>query len=229
VSLHDQRRIPVGDIALIDRVSGASGLPETETREARSADHLLLLKGGSSAKGRLLQIVGGEGSGVAGARAYVFRTTDGREQSFPPEQVGRIYLGSYPFAAAVTGATTVDASIPRGGIQVPARSSWVSTGIIVRKGEWLGFNTTGEVRLSDNESDRAQAPGGTRRANFAPLPAVNAGALIGRIGPTGNAFGIGDQTRVPMPAAGELFLAVNDDERADNSGQFIVAVTRNPS
>jgi len=39
-------------------------------------------------------------------------------------------------------------------------------------------------------------------------------------------FGIGDQASVPMPDAGMLYLAVNDDERGDNAGEFIVVVSR---
>ena len=68
VSQHDQRRIPASSIALIDRKGGASGLPDTEIREARNAEHLLLLTSGSSVNGQLVQIVGGDGSGVAGPR-----------------------------------------------------------------------------------------------------------------------------------------------------------------
>ncbi|MDP2056035.1 MAG: hypothetical protein Q8L75_20565 [Acidobacteriota bacterium] len=66
----------------------------------------------------------------------------------------------------------------------------------------------------------------TRTAQMAPLPTVNAGALIGRIGNSGRPFGIGDQASVPMPDAGMLYLAVNDDERGDNAGEFIVVVSR---
>ena len=55
---------------------------------------------------------------------------------------------------------------------------------------------------------------------------MNAGALIGRIGMNGQPFGIGDQASVPMPAAGVLYLSVNDDERGDNAGEFIVVVSR---
>ena len=75
VSLADQRRIPIASIALIDRKGGASGLPDTEIREARNAEHLLLLTSGSSVKGQLVQIRGGEGSGDEGPRTYIFRTT----------------------------------------------------------------------------------------------------------------------------------------------------------
>ena len=231
VSLHDQRRINVADIALIDKQGGASGLPDTEVREARGADHVLLLAGGSSVKGRLVTIKGGEGAADPGPRTYVFRSGDGSERQFAAGQVARIYLGSYPFAAAVSGGPQTDpapGNVPSGGVRVPATAAWVSTGLNVRKGDWVMFNTTGEVQLSDNSSDRARSAGGIRVARLAPLPNLNAGALIGRVGMNGQPFGIGDQASVPMPANGVLYLSVNDDERADNAGEFIVVVSRNP-
>jgi hypothetical protein len=64
-----------------------------------------------------------------------------------------------------------------------------------------------------------------RTAAGAPLPTVAAGGLIGRIG-NGAPFAIGDQASVPMPNAGLLYLAVNDDELSDNSGAFIVQLGR---
>ena len=39
VSQQDQRRLPVTSVALIDTVGGASGLPDTELREAAGAQH----------------------------------------------------------------------------------------------------------------------------------------------------------------------------------------------
>jgi hypothetical protein len=231
VSQQDQRRLPVTSVALIDMVGGASGLPETELREATGAQHLLLLRNGSSEKGRLVAIRGGEGSANENtARTYVFRSADGREQSYAAEQVSRVYLGAYPLAAN-TGAASKTASDLATGLDTPgalhiaATGGWVPTGMRVRKGEWISFSTSGEVQLSDNRSDRARAAGTTRTAAGAPLPTVNAGALIGRIG-NGQPFGIGDQAAVPMPFDGFLFLAVNDDERADNSGEFIVSIRR---
>ena len=52
------------------------------------------------------------------------------------------------------------------------------------------------------------------------------GALVGRIGPNGQPFGIGGATSVPMPAAGQLFLGVNDDGFEDNQGEYRVEITR---
>jgi hypothetical protein len=234
VSLHDQRRVPVGSVVLIDRVGGGGGLPETELREATGSQHLLLLSNGSSLKGQLVAIRGGEGSANDNQpRTYVFRA-DGQERSFPPDQVSRIYMGSYPFAS-ITGSTTpaspaaatdLDRGVlVAGAVRVPASAGWVSTGLRVKRGEMISFNTSGQVQLSDSSADRAHAAGSNRTAPGAPLPEVAAGALIGRVG-NSRPFGIGDQASVPMPFDGILYLAVNDDQRADNAGEFVVSPTR---
>lgn len=226
VSQHDQRRIPLGTIALIDRIGGATGLPDTELREAAGTAHVLLLANGGSVKGRLVAIRGGQGSAQDNQpRTYVFRTDDGSERTYDLAQVARVYTGSYPFAA-ITGdvSPALDRGVDEpGSIRVPAGAGWVSTGRRVRRGDVLGFSVSGEVQLSTNPSDRARAAGTPRTAPGAPLPDVNAGGLIGRIG-NGEAFGIGDQASVVMPADGLLYLAVNDDERADNSGAFFVTL-----
>ena len=235
VSQHDQRRVPVSSVALIDKVGAAAGLPDTEVREATGSQHLLLLSNGSSLKGQLVVIRGGEGSANGDQpRTYVFRA-DGREQTFGPTQVARIYLGGYPFAAANAGtapaATTnntagLDQGVATpGAIRVGASSGWVSTGMRVRRGELITFNTTGEVQLSESSTDRARSAGGGRMAPGSPLPTVSAGALIGRVG-SSQPFGIGDQASVPMPFDGVLYLAVNDDGLADNAGAFNVSLGR---
>jgi hypothetical protein len=231
VSLADQRKFPVSDVALIDRKGGASGLPETELTSARGPEHLLLLAGGASQRGTLLSIKGGEGSGEDDQpRTYIFRTTDGQEHRYGQAEVARIYLGSYPFGAtsnmsAAPSAGLEAGSVSPGTVRVPAASGWVSTGVRVKKGDRVSFATSGQVQLSDNPEDRATSAGNSRFARNAPLPAVAAGGLIGRIGNVGAPFGIGNQDNIPMPADGVLFLAVNDDERSDNAGEFVVMVT----
>lgn len=229
VSLHDQRRVPLTSVALIDKVGGASGLPDTEVREATGSQHLLLLTNGSSVKGHLVAIRGGEGSANENMpRTYVFRANDGRELAYGPEQVSRVYLGTYPFAAITGAVKTTDLAIGNdvaGALHIAAREGWVNTGLRVRKGEWISFSSSGQVQLSDNGGDRAGVAGTPRMAPGAPLPEANAGALIGRVG-NSRPFGIGDQAAVPMPFDGILYLAVNDDERSDNAGEFIVSIRR---
>jgi hypothetical protein len=229
VSQNDQRRIPISSVALIDRVGGASGLPETEIREAVGPAHLLLTSNGGSVKGRLVAIRGGQGSAQEGqARSFVFRTEDGREQEFSMGQVSRVYLGTYPIAAItgspVTAGLEPGVAVP-GAIRVPANGGWISTGMRVRRGEVVTFNTSGQVQLSDNANDRAHSAGTPRTAPGAPVPNVYAGALIGRVG-TGQPFAVGNQASVAMPNQGLLYLAVNDDERGDNTGEFVVQLGR---
>src|SRR5688572_24706049 len=232
VSQHDQRRIPISSVALIDRVGGASGLPDTELREAAGPEHLLLLAGGNSVKGRLISIRGGQGAAQEGQpRTYVFRSENGGEREYQMSQVARVYMGTYPFAS-ITGnagatANDLDPGLDSpGSVRVSATAGWVSTGMRVRRGDVVLFETTGEVQLSTNGADRARSAGSpSRNAPNSPVPSVGAGALIGRVG-SGQPFAIGDQTSVPMPNDGLLYLGVNDDALQDNTGAFVVRVAR---
>ncbi len=227
VSRADQRKLPIGDVAVIDFVGGASGLPETELSKARGDEHLLVLRNSSLVNGRLMDIAGGAGSQAPDdPRVFVFRTADGQERRVPAAEVGRVYVGRYPQAAASTSSAA--ASGDGKTVRVPASAQWVPTGIYVIQGQPVTFAVEGDVQLSADANDRAKAAGATsgRRATGAPLPSALAGALIGRVGQNGQPFGIGDQTNaMPMPNGGELFLAVNDDERGDNQGEFVVSVT----
>jgi hypothetical protein len=114
---------------------------------------------------------------------------------------------------------------------VNPKQRWTSTGVTVRRGDNVGFNTTGDVQLSTDTNDMAGSAGSKsgRYAPGSPLPRALAGALIGRIGPNGEPFAIGNQTTVQMPAAGVLFLGVNDDSLEDNQGEFRVEISPAPA
>lgn len=58
VSTHDQRKLPVSQVALIDYVGGAQGLPETELGPARGADHVMVLRNSQIVPGHLVDIEG---------------------------------------------------------------------------------------------------------------------------------------------------------------------------
>jgi hypothetical protein len=111
-------------------------------------------------------------------------------------------------------------------IVLPATHSWVSTGIIVREGDYVTFSASGTIQLSANRNDTASPAGSLqgRHAPASPRPRDLAGGLLGRIGGS-EPFGIGDQS-VPlwMPASGELLLGINDDELRDNKGEFLVTI-----
>jgi hypothetical protein len=231
VSLHDQRKLPVDQVALIDLVGGASGLPETELSVARGGNHLALLRGGESIQGRFVDVRGGETENAAEPHALIFRTTSGEERRVSLDNVSRIYFGNFPASTnAATGAPATASTdpVPAGSVRVPGNSAWVATPLTVRKGDRVVFNATGQVQLSSDANDVAEAAGSLaqRRAANAPLPQNLAGALIARVGNSAP-FPIGNvSTPVTMPADGQLYLGVNDDEVGDNRGEFMVKLTR---
>jgi hypothetical protein len=225
VSDTDERKIPIGDVVLLDLVGGAQGLPETELSQARGDDHLLLLKSGAATKGRLVTTEGTDRDPTV-----VFRATSGEERRVRFSEIGRLYLGRYPGAAAAetpAAAIPTTATTQTGAVSVAANQRWVSTGITVSNGQSVRFEASGEVQLSTDNADTATTAGSKvgRRVQNGPLPGQLAGALVGRIG-NGRAFGIGNQAGpLTMPNAGLLYLAVNDDNVDDNQGAFNVTVT----
>jgi hypothetical protein len=236
VSLHDQRRLPLSDVALIDLIGGASGLPETELAVARGPNELALLRDGSSLSGKFIDVHGGEAtSGPNETHTLIFRTTNGEERRIPLDNVSRIYMGHFPGSANTAQAApkaqptfTTDEAVPAGAVRVPANAPWTATPLVVRRGDSVRFDVRGRVQLSDDAGDVAEAAGSLRerRANGSPLPLNYAGALIAKVG-NSQPFPIGNQTNaIVMPADGTLFLGVNDDEFNDNRGEFVVSMAQ---
>lgn len=229
VSPNDQRKLEIGNVALIDLVGGASGLPETELSVARGPNHLALLRDGSSVSGQFVDISGGEETAAAGETHVLhFRTSNGEQRQVPLDGVSRIYFGNFPAAttAANNPVGTSTDPVPAGAIRVPGNSAWTATPLTVRRGDRVQFSTTGRIQLSDNPGDVAHSAGALsqRRAPGSPLPQNFAGALVARVGNSAP-FALGDiSTPVTMPADGQLYLGINDDEVSDNRGEFIVTM-----
>jgi hypothetical protein len=228
VSLHDQRKISLGDVALIDFAGGATGLPETELAVARGNQHLALLRGGESWQGQFVDIRGGEAAASGDPHSLIFRTNDGREQRVVLDRVARIYFGNLPGGSSATNPPPGQGEdVPAGAIRVPGNTRWVATPFMVQRGDRVTFNARGQIQLSDSPNDVAHPAGSLnqRYAPGSPLPQNFAGALIARIGNSAP-FPIGNNTApIAMPAAGQLHLGVNDDEVSDNRGEFVVQVT----
>jgi hypothetical protein len=129
-------------------------------------------------------------------------------------------------AEGTTGSSTSDVGIGRPVvISVTANTEWVDTGIDVRAGDVLTIRADGSVRLSGNGSDTATPGGANRRANGAPMPNHPAGSLIARVG-NGAPIFVGDGRGLNrLTTGGRLYLGVNDDHWADNSGAFRATVT----
>lgn len=211
------RQIPTNDVAVIDFSGGT--MSDADWANVGDGQHVML-KNGTTVNGQLFDI-----GGTTPLRITV--KTGSGDRDFSSSEISRIILAK-PATATATAAATSTLTAPTGsGISVSPRQQWTSTGLTVKKGEVLSFNTTGEVQLSPTAGDIA-APAGSKtgnRSTAGPMPNALAGALVGRID-NGQPFGIGNLTTVSMPAAGQLFLGVNDDKLDDNQGEFRVDIQR---
>jgi hypothetical protein len=214
------RKWSIGEVAVVDFTGGAS-LPSGEVDQA-GGEHLLVLRNGQVLRGTLYD-VGGR------SPLRITFSSGGTNRDFTSDDVARIYFAKPGSSTAIgSGAvTTADGLAPASGrVRVGGRAGWVNTGLTVSQGQTLLFNTTGEVRLS-TASDDVAGSAGSKKGRFAagaPIPSALAGALIGRIG-NGAPFAIGNQTSIPSPGSGMLWLAVNDDVLTDNAGEFGVDIT----
>jgi hypothetical protein len=219
VSPNDQRRAVLDDVLLFEVGGSADNLPAAEIEAARGGEHVLVLTSGEIIRGRLLNIEGGEGSDTPNEpRAVSFKPSSGNERRTRMSDVRRMYFGNYPQAPAPA---------PSGAVRVAANQRWVSTGLVLSRGDQVQFESSGEVVLSGDPEDKAGTAGSLRGrfAPGAPLPQALAGALIGRVG-NAAPFAIGNMTGPLSPPGqgGELMLGVNDDELSDNQGAFMVTV-----
>jgi hypothetical protein len=217
-------------------VGGARSLPGTERDAAAAAQSTVILKGGESVVGRIVDFTNEGGA----SESVVLQTANDGQRTIRLDQVGRIYVSNFTSeamsaagfgtgstAATQTGSAVTDAT-GAVTVTVPANVRWQSTGLFVRRGENIQISADGTIYLRTGSDDAAQPAGSLsgRTAPGAPVAGALAGALIGSVGDRGTPFGIGNQAMVTMPAAGELFLGVNDDELSDNSGAFTVRLTR---
>jgi len=212
-----ERQLPQNDVAVID----FTGAAMTDADWAKfSGPSVVVLRNGQTVNGSLYDI-----GGTSPLRLTI-RTGDG-DREISSTEVARIIVARPDNAVGTSGTAPVAAAAPvPGAINVPANQQWTSTGIQVRKGQTLTFSTTGEVQLSDDATDIANADGSkkARYAGNSPMRTVLAGALIGRIGARGQAFAIGNMPSIVAPESGLLMLGVNDDSYGDNRGGFQVVV-----
>jgi hypothetical protein len=214
-----ERNIATNDVAVIDFSGG--DMTDADWNKFSGGTQMVFLKSGETVSGNLYDI------GGTSPLKITFKTASG-DREFSSNEIGRIVLAR-PSNAVATSGSNASLRAPTGsGISVNPKQPWTATGLTVRKGETLNFNATGEIQLSGDPNDIATAFGAKsgRKATNSPLPNVLAGALIGRVGTNGQPFPIGSGVPVTMPAAGQLFLGINDDGFEDNQGEIRVDITR---
>lgn len=114
-------------------------------------------------------------------------------------------------------------------IEIPGNQTWVDTGIDVKPGDLLRYESTGTLKYADaQQSSTAEGlpRGWTDLVRILPLNDAGRGAVIGRIG-TGaaaRAFLIGARRESRAVVAGRLFVGINHPSRAAGEGSFKVRI-----
>ena len=226
ISVNGQvRRVPLGDVVLLDFAGNGRDISPDELTRANAANGYVVMRNGETFNASLQDFTG---------KPLIAVFSNGRKTNL--SEISRIYTGSvanvagFPNQPSNTSANPVaptsgqSAPAHARSVVVPANVMWTNSGINVSRGQRLRFEPSGEVRLSFGSDDVARAGGSSRHNEKAIIGSIPVGALVGRVG-NGAPFVIGDAPNaVEINDSGRLFLGVNDDHHADNSGNFVVKV-----
>ncbi len=234
---------PARDVAVIEFEPGQPSQQElssiSNTSSAipsflRSAISAVALRNGQVLEGRLTSI-SPDGNQVTVA------TTSG-SQTFSANDIARLYLNpssarnlyasnasqTQSSASPAVGTSGVQLTSQETTIKVPGNQPWTDTGITVSQGEAVSFSASGQVTWIAGRPP--VGPDGTMVNSHwegrYPIRSRGVGALIGRIGPSGQPFAIGSNASITMPASGELYLGINDSDFSDNGGGYTVQMAR---
>ena len=219
----EEPRIPVDQVAYID----FGGTPDPPNLNLSGSQEAVVMRDGSVQKGQIIELGHTNKADLTSPYLVIFRTESGEERRLPSSQVARVYFaGGQPSAGsgpAGGAATTLPAPIQ--GYTVASQQHWSPTGVVLNKGEVFAVKASGEISLRGADGPKS-TPAGTGQTDPANLmPGAPTGALIGRIG-TGQPFLIGTASNIAAPAAGQLFLGINDSNVSDNQGSYQVDIQR---
>lgn len=242
------RQVPIGDIVLLDFTGNGRDVALEEVNKVNAANGgYVVMKNGETFNASLKDLTGDplialftNGRRVnLGEVARLYMGSVSNVAGFPTPPANPTVAPNDPMPETPGGFRGRGRGRGRGGfanrseapanarsVVVPSNVQWTNTGFNVSRGQFLRFEPTGEIRLSMNGEDIGRPAGAmdARKAPNATIPSIPVGALIGRIG-NGQPFPIGDaRTGFDMRDNGRLFLGINDDHVADNSGNYVVLV-----
>ncbi len=223
-----EKAYPVSEIALVDFSGG--GQPSTQELNQLSTSndppelqrHMVVLNDGTTVRGKLYTIK---------ETSISFDNEQGQRRDFDLSNIRRLYVSApgarQLYASQLQGQNPITgtAGQANGAIVLSASQGWADTGRTVRRGQRVTFEVSGEIHFGSGAEQVATAggKGGDASQPTLPVPQSGVGALIGRIN-NGAPFPIGAGGTIGMPAAGRLFIGVNDRELSDNSGTYMVTI-----
>jgi hypothetical protein len=145
-------------------------------------------------------------------------TSSGSKTTTPSNPSGSA-SGSLAPAANLTAPLGPPKNVP-----VTATVAWTDTGLTVTKGERANITATGQIGYGPGV---LCGPDG-KVGPFDPRSIIGGGqhhaALIGLIAGSGEPFLVGANYNSVAPAAGRLYLGINDVGLGNNSGEYIATV-----
>ena len=213
------RAYPVSEVTAIEFSVG--GVPRDAQTRIDGGQPFVLLRNGQVIEGRL--------NDIAGSRPLrVTIDTASGTREFNSSDIAQVWVNPASRSAAVSSESAVGtaSTMPANSVTVPSNVAWTPTGVAIAGQTTLAVAATGDVIIAPNVSSGiagnvAQAP---PNAQY-PVRNAPGGALIGRVG-NGTPFLIGSTDRVTVRGNGMLMIGVNDDNVADNTGNFMVSVRR---
>ena len=105
-----------------------------------------------------------------------------------------------------------------------AYRDWQSTGVRINQGDRVEIEAQGEWLYTPEEYHGPEGHAVFPAPSFYPIPNMAGGALIGRIGESGQSLVIGERARLQAREHGVLYLRINDDMLTDNVGWVAVKI-----
>jgi len=235
-----ERSYPSDDIAMIAFTPGdpsareISMLPQSDNPPELER-HSLVLRNGDMVRGKIYDFRD---------NTLIMDLAPGDRRTYNFNDVARLYISApgarNVFRAPGTTGNVGNVNDPpagrRGGgrglgpgqmrVSVPGNQAWTDTGLQVNRGDQVRFLATGEVQISQGQMAPPDGKAGAFTKEIYPVTGAAPGALIGRVG-NSRPFLIGSKTdTIVMPAAGTLFLGINDNNFPDNGGAFDVRLQR---
>ncbi len=136
-----------------------------------------------------------------------------------------------PAQSAVAAVATANKT--SSNVTINGSPKWVDTGMDVNAGDKLHITAKGTVNMGNDTGVTADGAPRGWLDTLRPLmvPSGGRGTLVGRVGNSDAAtpFVVGANGTVTVPAAGRLYLGINQDATQTPSGKFEVHIDRTPA
>jgi len=221
---------PSDQIAVIELTPGEPSpaelaqIPAVDNNPSEHERHAFVMRDGSVVLGKIYKI-------SPDGNTFTFDAREGGRRDVSSDELARVYVNPAGARSVyhATGGAVATAAVAGNDVRtvtVAGNQPWTDTGITVNAGDRVSFQASGEIQFGRTAGMTATPDGNPSGHGNFPVPTVPVGALLGRVGNSAP-FAIGNQTQpLGMPAAGRLYLGINDDQFGDNAGTFSVIVRR---